>query len=59
MVRGKPRSENDSASLVPAQAVLSLDLEALFRLTYRFDKLMALRLSKGRLSTGGPSSLQV
>ncbi len=37
--------------------VLSFNFEATFRSTYRFDKLTALRLSKGRLSTGGPSSL--
>jgi hypothetical protein len=39
--------------------VLLFDLEATFRSTYRFDKLTALRLSKGRLSTGDPSSLRV
>ncbi len=39
--------------------VLSFDLESTFRSTYRFDKLTALRLSKGRVSTGGPSSLRV
>ncbi len=38
------------------RVVLSFDPEATFRSTYRFDKLTALRLSKGRLSTGGPSS---
>ncbi len=38
------------------RGVLSFDLEATFRSTYRFDKLTALRLSKGRLSTGGPIS---
>ncbi len=40
------------------RAVLPFDLEATFRSTYRFDKLTALRLSKGRLSTGGPSSVR-
>ncbi len=35
---------------------MSFDLEATFRSTYRFDKLTALRLSKGRLSTGDPIS---
>ena len=38
------------------QGALSLNSEATFRSIYRFDKLTALRLSKGRLSTGGPSS---
>ena len=41
-----------SVSLMRASGAFS-------RSTYRFDKLTALRLSKGRLSTGGPSSLRV
>ncbi len=41
------------------RGVLSFDLEATFRSTYQFDKLTALRLSKGRLSTGGLSPLRV